>query len=312
MRTALVTGSSGFLGRHFVRELTRRGYRVIRCDIADQNCRNVVELARANQVVYDLVVHCAARSPHRKAIDTQPVSMIYNQMLDATVFEWATRSRPKHLLYLSSSAVYPVELQSGLVPYRLEELDTLPGIPSGRGLFGQHVDMEPDASYGKIKQTGERMAREALYAGINVHVVRPFSGYGEDQSTDYPFGRFAEQVNGHADTLPTGVRIWGSGNQVRDWIHVEDVVSGALAVVDANVIEPINLCTGVGTTMADVVMRMAEVKGYCPRLEFVPGPEGVPYRVGDPTRMLKIYTPRITLDQGIERAITGRLNDGPR
>jgi nucleoside-diphosphate-sugar epimerase len=302
VKTALVTGSSGFVGRHFVRELIRREWHVVRCDIADQNMRDVMELVRSGQVRYDLVVHCAARSPHRKAIDTQPAAMVYNQMLDAVMFEWAIRSEPRHMIYLSSSAIYPVGLQRGPIPYRLEELDTLPDRPSGKDISGNLVSMEPDGIYGKIKRTGEALALQLQDAGVKVHVVRPFSGYGEDQSTDYPFGRFAEQINNREQVI----RIWGDGHQVRDWVHVDDVVNGALAMVDADTSAPHNLCTGTGTNMMTLVAKMAKEARYTPRLEFVKGPTGVAVRVGDPTRMERVFTPKISLDEGVFRAIRAR------
>lgn len=299
MKTALVTGSSGFVGRHFVRELNRRGWRVVRCDIADMNQRDVMELARSAQMTYDLVVHCAARSPHRKAIDTQPASMIYNQMLDAVMFEWAVRAEPRAFLYLSSSAVYPVGLQTIRAlrfKYRLSERDTDPTVLPVNG------GVEPDAAYGWIKKQGEYLADQLRSAGIPVHVVRPFSGYGEDQTPDYPFGRFAEQINKREPII----RIWGDGHQIRDWIHVDDVVNGALAVVEAGESGPVNLCTGVGTNMMSLVAKMAKEAGYTPRLQFVDGPTGVAVRVGDPGRMERLYTPKISLDEGVFRAIKGR------
>ena len=297
MKTALVTGSSGFVGRHFVRELDRRGWRVVRCDIKDQNQRDVMELARSNQMRYDLVVHCAARSPHRKAIDTQPAAMLYNQMLDAVMFEWAIRSEPRHMIYLSSSAVYPVGLQTTAgIRYRLRERDT------GEVDRVPNYLTEPDAIYGQIKRQGEALADQSRSAGVRVHVVRPFSGYGEDQSADYPFGRFAEQINNREPII----RLWGDGHQVRDWIHVDDVVNGALAVVDVDVADPVNLCTGVGTNMMTLIATMAKEAGYVPRLEFTKGPTGVAVRVGDPGRMERLFTPKISLDEGVFRAIRER------
>jgi nucleoside-diphosphate-sugar epimerase len=305
VKTALVTGSSGFVGRHFVKELDRRGYRVVRCDIADQNQRDVMELARSNQMTYDLVVHAAARNPHRKAIDTQPAAMVYNQMLDAVMFEWAIRSEPRHMIYLSSSAVYPVGLQTPRAfNYRMSEKDADTSLITTNLLkvLGSMADLQPDGIYGKIKRTGEGLALQLQDAGVQVHVVRPFSGYGEDQTPDYPFGRFAEQINNREPII----RIWGDGHQVRDWIHVDDVVNGALAMMDGDISAPHNLCTGVGTNMINLVAKMAKDAGYVPRLEFVKGPTGVAVRVGDPGRMEQLYTPKISLDEGVFRAIRAR------
>src|SRR6202035_3854150 len=107
---------------------------------------------------------------------------------------------------------------------------------------------DPDATYGWVKLTGERIAREVQNAGVPVTVVRPFSGYGEDQDDCYPFpamiARAARQEN--------PFDVWGDGQQVRDFVHIDDIVRATLALVDANADGPVNLGTGVGTSMDDL------------------------------------------------------------
>lgn len=297
MNTALVTGSAGFIGRHMTAELRARGWEVTGCDIVDAGGRplddDALRLFRRHEGPrYDLVVHCAARAPHRAAIDGRPANMVYNAMLDAAMFDWAVRTGQHRVLYLSSSAVYPIDLQNDHArPRRLREDDQRPD----RLNFGA-----PDASYGWTKLLGERMAAAAADAGLAVHVVRPFSGYGEDQGVDWPFGAFADRARRREDPFV----IWGSGDQVRDWIHVDDVVAGALAVVDSDVREPVNLCTGEGTRMYDLAAMICEQAGYRPTFVVAPDrPEGVAYRVGDPDRMHDTFVSLVALEEGVARAV---------
>lgn len=273
---ALVTGAAGFVGRHMCEELAWRGYEVQRCDTslnpgtgdvllldAGDRLRKIFDSAPRH---YDLVVHAAARTPHRAAIDGDPAATIYNQLLDAYVFDWAVRSKQGRVLYLSSCAA---------------------------------ADAEPD-DYGLLKLTGERMAAQARRAGLPVTVVRPYSGYGEDQSDLFPFGAFVARAKAREDPFT----IWGDGEQVRDFIHIDDVVAGALAVVDSGTEDPVGLCTGVGTAMFDLAYLICEQANYAPT--FAPQsdkPAGVPRRVGDPTRMLEYYTPQVSLAEGIKRAL---------
>lgn len=266
---ALVTGAAGFVGRHMVAELAARGYEVIECDLvrrtAALDCRVVFGL---HQTVYDLVVHAAARSPHRQAIDSTPQMHLYNRMLDASLFEWAARTGQRHVVYFSSCAV---------------------------------LDAEPDA-YGLTKLAGEELAAHARTCGVPVTVVRPFSGYGEDQADDFPFGAFAARARRGDDPF----EIWGDGLQVRDWIHVDDVVRGTLALVDAKVDGPVSLCTGIGTSMWDVARLFTAAAGYEPTLlTRSDRPAGQPRRVGDPTQLLEVYRPEVTLDEGVKRALAG-------
>jgi nucleoside-diphosphate-sugar epimerase len=299
MKTALVTGSAGFVGRHMTAELRERGWDVLPCDIANAVAPGTAA-ARAHDALYlfqtitrpfDLVVHCAARAPHRAAIDGQPMNLAYNLQLDSAMFDWAVRTGQKRVLYLSSSAVYPVNFQTGGPDHwRLHETNT-----------DSEFGIMPDAAYGWTKLTGEKMAAAAAAAGLAVHVVRPFSGYGEDQGEDWPFGAFIGRARRREDPFT----IWGTGGQVRDWIHIDDVVGGALAVVDADVREPVNLCTGRGTSMVDLVRMICAEAGYeTVTVQTTPdAPSGVAYRVGDPDRFHEIYRPKVSLEEGVARAV---------
>lgn len=296
---ALVTGSAGFLGRHFVRALADRGYTVVRVDSARTGPASYAvdahDVFRGNAVAgigFDLVVHCAAVEPHRAAIDGNPMHLAQNLMLDAAMFDWAVRTGQRRVLYISSSAAYPVMLQSDGT-HHLSEQDIAP--PTDAGLIGA-----PDAGYGWLKLTGERLAADAARAGLPVHIVRPFSGYGEDQGENWPFGAFAARARRREDPFV----IWGDGTQVRDWIHVSDLVAGALAVVEQDVREPVNLCTGAGTGMAELVALFCKEAGYSPDVELrADKPAGVAYRVGDPGRFHAIYQPKVGIDEGVARAL---------
>lgn len=266
MKTVLVTGSAGFVGRHMVGRLLADGWSVDCYDIADGD--DAHSMFHWNWEAYDLVVHAAAVSPHRAAIDGQPDTHIRNQLLDAAMFAWAARTGQRRVLYLSSCAV---------------------------------LDDVPD-DYGLLKLTGERMARQARGAGVPVTVVRPFSGYGEDQSEDFPFRALVERARRREDPFI----IWGDGRQVRDWIHIDDVVAGALAVVDSGAEDPVSLCTGIGTSMVDLATLACEQVGYSPRFEFrLDKPAGVNRRVGNPAVLNRWYTPLVTLEEGVKRALAG-------
>jgi nucleoside-diphosphate-sugar epimerase len=159
----------------------------------------------------------------------------------------------------------------------------------------------PDASYGAVKLMGEQMARWAEGEGLRVHVFRPFSGYSPDsQSLDYPFPSFIDRARRRADPFD----VWGTGDQVRDFIHVDDLVVAALAAVDQDYRGPLNLCSGEGVSFNQLATMVCNQVGYTPQIRHhVDAPTGVLYRVGDPTEMLKVYTPQVTLEQGIKRAL---------
>ena len=286
----VVTGAAGFLGRHMAAACEARGDRVHRVDVTTG--RDALDMFRYGNTVYDLVIHCAAVAPHRTAIDGKALAVgAGNLELDAAMFRWAARTGPGRVVYFSSSAAYPVDLQQDIPerprPLREDDIDL--------------NDLEqPDAIYGHVKITGERLAQAYRDQGGKVTVVRPFSGYGEDQSSDFPFGAFRDRAHRRDDPFV----IWGNGSQVRDWVHVDDVVGAVLAAADTGHDGPRNICTGIGTSMVELAAMFAAEAGYDPWFQFMGDkPAGVAYRVGDPTRLHELYVPRVTLAEGVERAL---------
>jgi nucleoside-diphosphate-sugar epimerase len=303
-RKALVTGAAGFVGRHTVAELESRGWEVSRCDINSPmtwTMRDFNDVTRWSTTRYDLVIHCAAVGAHRAAIDGQPYTFAQNMRLDSTLFEWAIRTKQRRVLYISSSAAYPIELQTEDYSdeyARLAEDDIV-----------LHDPQRPDGTYGVTKLTGEHLSAAARAAGVPVTVVRPFSGYGEDQGTEWPFGAFLNRIRQRE--MP--FTIWGSAAQRRDWIHISDVVRGMLAIADGQQNggfdeEPVNLCTGRATSMGDLALLMMNAAGYDSMDIEVDDtkPMGVMNRVGDPNRFFDYYEPKVTIEEGVHRAIETR------
>lgn len=299
---ALITGDRGFLGRHFTAELKRRGWEVHGLDVkatSSQDCRTYFKSALLTRPAagprFDLVVHCAAVVGGRETIERDPLATAESLSIDAEMFRWAAVARPGRVLYFSSSAAYPVDLQNG-------EHGEFYGLHEDY-VWGPAGFINPDEVYGWSKVTGELLADRLRRAGVPVTVVRPFSGYGEDQDPSYPFRAILERVRALEPGQP--LELW-CGDCVRDWIHVDDVVAGALAVMESGTEDPVNLCTGVPTSFVHLARYMLHAAGKAARHEIRPNPDapqGVAYRVGDPARMLQYYTPKISIEQGIHRAL---------
>lgn len=300
MATALVTGASGFVGRHFVAHLRGQGWKVFaydnryadwlteRVDVRDLFCGGSVHPP------CDLVVHCAAVVGGRQVIDGNPLAQAVNLELDAALFRWAMWERPGRIIYFSSSAAYSVSMQSRNSSEKLRE-DYL--------RFGIKPVGMPDQLYGWAKVTGELLASKAMEQGQAVTIVRPFSGYGEDQDDTYPFPAFIDRALRREDPFT----IWGDGQQTRDFIHIDDIVAATMAIVDRDENGPVNLGTGLPTTMLTLAREVCMQADYDPEFEFSrSAPSGVEYRVADPYQMRGFYTPKIPLSVGIARALEYR------
>jgi len=295
----LVTGSEGFVGRHlwenFRRRVGRDGTKIVGVDVKNGPEADCRAFFARNDEHFDLVFHCAAEVGGRVGIDENAAHLgAVNLQLDGALWEWALRTRPGRVVYFSSAAAYPCWLQDGRSynPKRLKE-----------GHASPRLGGEPDETYGWAKLTGELMADRVRKAGVPVTVVRPFSMYDVDQDDDYPFPQFAKRAARHDDPFD----VWGDGTQVRDWLHIDDAVNAILALVGAEVDGPVNLCTGIGTSMDDLaeMAMLAAGDGWdVDRIRHLTDkPEGVRYRVGDPTLLNCYYTPKITVAEGMRRAV---------
>lgn len=261
---ALVTGSAGFVGRHMVRTLIRRGWDVTGVDIAPGRYgwqADLLSWLPQDKTRYGLVVHAAAWTPHRAAIDTNPQMHLNNRLLDASLMHWAALTGQERVLYFSSCAV---------------------------------LDQTGHDGYARTKLAGESLADHVRAAGVPVTVVRPFSGYGTDQSEDFPFRAFVERARRREDPFV----IWGDGRQVRDWIHIDDVIHEALLAVECGTEDPVSLCTGIGTSMGELAALVCEQAGYWPGFRLTGTSGGAPRRVGTPA----FRRTKISIAEGVRRA----------
>jgi len=163
-----------------------------------------------------------------------------------------------------------------------------------RNYTGQHI-----AWFGSYMH--RTLTSYARAEGLSISILRPFSGYGSDQSLDYPFPSFIKR--GKEKQAPFDV--WGKGTQVRDFIHIEDVIRATFEAI-TNKIEISNLCSGRPTSFIDLAELVMMQAGYLAEIRTNPtAPVGVAYRVGDTRKMLSFYEPRISLEEGIDRAFKG-------
>lgn len=285
----LITGDAGFVGTNFKKLLDAKSNHITGIDI--KNGIDVRDFCRKDDTKFDVVIHLAAIVGGRATIEGNPLGVASDLAIDADFFQWALRTRPGHIVYFSSSAAYPIYLQRIEYQQQLKEFD----------INLDHI-RTPDATYGWAKLSGEILAKYARAEGLKISVLRPFSGYGTDQSLDYPFPSFIKRGIEKQDPFT----IWGTGNQVRDFIHIEDVVRATFEAITNNV-QTSNLCTGRATSfiqLAEMVMLQA---GYLGKIKTNPtAPMGVGYRVGNPAKMLSFYQPKISLEDGIARALVGQ------
>jgi nucleoside-diphosphate-sugar epimerase len=320
MRKILITGAAGFVGRHFTRRFLELGDEVHAVDAivprtgginpADgwplfeprdfasfvftrEDCREYFQ--RVADDDFDYCLHLAAVVGGRQMIESDPLAVAEDLAIDSACWRWAVRCRPRKTVCFSSSAAYPIRFQQR-DGYRLLHEDLID--------FSGDIGL-PDLTYGWAKLTSEYLARLAWERhGLPSVVYRPFSGYGEDQDDAYPFPSICKRAlaNRGAETLT----VWGTGDQMRDFIHIDDCVEGVLLTMDRiDDAAALNLSTGIYTSFKELARLAADACGYQPLIAGqTDQPAGVFARAGDTAKQSALgFTPRIDLRTGIERAI---------
>jgi GDP-L-fucose synthase len=245
---------------------------------------------------FDIVIHLAAIVGGRLKIENAPLQVAEDLSLDAEMFNWVSKYSPEKLVFFSSSAAYPISVHSRENHVILRE-DVIN--------LGGHEIGKPDLSYGWAKLTGEYLAKLAYErCGIKSVCFRPFSGFGEDQHTNYPFPSILKRCLAY-DGNP--ITVWSTGEQSRDFIYIDDCVDGMLHMMDQ--IEDgsaVNLSTGRPTSFLDLIRIMCKRIHGVDDVEFnrlLDKPEGVFYRVGDTQLQRSLgFKEKYSLEEAIDRS----------
>ena len=237
------------------------------------------------------VFHFAAIVGGRAMIDGDPIMVALDLSIDSEFFYWISRHKPDRVLYPSSSAAYPVDLQTDGGAIALSETD---------------IDFkqmgQPDMTYGWTKLTGEFLAQiTAKHYGVSIACIRPFSGYGEDQNLTYPIPAIAKR----AALKEEPFEVWGSGKQGRDFVHIDDVIDVTLLAIE-HITDgtAINIGQGRLTSFLEIIDLFTGFAGYKPTIKpLLDKPVGVHSRYCnmDYVKEKLGWEPKISIEEGMRR-----------
>ncbi len=237
--------------------------------------------------------HFAAIVGGRAKIEGDPMAVALDLSIDAEFFNWIAKAKPERVMYPSSSAAYPINMQTESDAVALKESDI--------NIDGFNLGM-PDLTYGWTKMTGEFLAKiAAKYYGISIVCIRPFSGYGEDQDLSYPVPAIAMR----AAKKENPFEVWGTGKQGRDFVHIDDVMDCIFLAMDKiHDGSAINIGSGKLTTFIDLIKLFASFADYNPTIKpLVDKPMGVHSRYSDMSYVREKlgWQPKISLEEGMKR-----------
>jgi GDP-L-fucose synthase len=315
-KTVLVTGGTGMIGRPLVEMLLARGARVLVASLDDPSrAPTGVEFRRCDLRFFDQCLEACRGVDHvfnlagikgSPAMTSRKPASFFVPTLQFSInmMEAARRQGVSRYLFVSSVGVYqPAEV--------FHEDDVWKTFPSPNDRFA-----------GWAKRMGELQAEayRIEYGWEDIAIVRPANVYGPWDNFDPENAMVIPSLIRRASEGENPLVVWGDGSQVRDFIHARDCAQGILQVFEKGIREPVNLGSGTGITIREVVETLASCLE--PRPEIVwdtSKPAGDSRRVMDTSRAESHgIRPSISLADGIretldwyrrnKQATTGRYN----
>lgn len=172
--------------------------------------------------------------------------------------------------------------------------------------------VNPEAPYGASKHTVEHyLYIWKLLHGLDYTVLRYPNVYGPRQNPHGEAGVNAIFIGLMLDGKPP--KIFGDGTAVRDYLYVDDVVEANVLALERGSGEMVNLGTGVGTSVNDIVRELKAVTGFAGEAIHLPARPGEVQRIYlDATRAKAVlgWTPRVAFREGLERTVAWSRDHG--
>ena len=291
-----VAGHRGLAGSAILRLLQDRGFTNLltrtRSELDLTSQAAVEEFFRQEKPEY--VFLAAAKVGGILANKTRPAEFIRdNLFIQTNVIDSAARFEARKLLFLGSSCIYP---KFAAQPIKEEYLLT--------------GSLEPtNDAYAIAKISGIMMGQSyRRQYGFNAIAAQPTNLYGPGDNFDLNnshvlpalIRKFHEAKNAHAPT----VVIWGSGSPLREFLHVDDLASACIFLMQNYDEEaPMNVGTGEDLTIADLARLVQKVTGFEGTLEFdASKPDGTPRKLLDVSRLTSLgWKATIPLEEGIRQ-----------
>ncbi|MFO0812970.1 MAG: NAD-dependent epimerase/dehydratase family protein [Gemmatales bacterium] len=305
----LVTGAGGFIGGHLVKALLAKGHAVRAVDQKAKDqwwqlhpeaeslqldlryLENCHKACKGVNHVYNL----AADMGGMGFIETHKAECMLSVLVSTHVLLAAKEAGAQRYFYSSSACVYAADKQTSAAVTPLKESDAYPAMP--------------EDGYGWEKLFSERMCRHFRDDyGITTRVARFHNVYGPNGT--WTGGRekapaaICRKVIQAKLSGKHEIEIWGTGDQTRSFMYIDDCLQGTQAIMNSDILEPINLGSDELVTINGLVDLVEGIAGIKLKRNYkLDAPKGVNGRNSDNTLIKKYlgWAPSIRLRDGLEK-----------
>lgn len=302
----IVTGGSGFLGRHLITQLGKLGKREIFAPGSSAyDLRHRVDVKRlfkdAGQA--DVLFHLAATVGGIGANRLHPGRFFYdNMMMSLNVIHQAMRCKVSKIIFVGTTCSYPK-----FAPLPFSEHSLFDGFPE-----------ETNAPYGIAKRASLVMlqAYQAEY-GQRFNYLIPTNLYGPgdnfDDSSSHVIPALIKKCLIAKERNEPEITVWGTGKASRDFVYVEDVAKALILAMDNyDRPEPLNLGSGEEVTISTLIHFIKEATGYRGKTTYdTSKPDGQPRRCLNirEAKMALDWQAETSLKDGLQKTVEWYLNN---
>ncbi len=305
-KKVLVAGGAGFVGTNLILKLLDTNAKIratihnkppqitdskvefMKVDLTNpEHCKKAVE-------GMDFVFMCAANTSGAAVIEKTPlVHVTPNVIMNSLMLEASYNAGVKKFLFISSNTVYP------LTDYPVKEEDI------NYSLYEKYFPV------GWMKIFTEKMCEmysTKIKQPMTTIIVRPGNIYGPYDDFGWESSHVIPALIRKVVERQTPLEVWGDGNDIKDFIFVEDLAEGLISSMEKiDKFDQLNIGGGEPVTIKDVLQAITEVDDFKnPNIVFNSSkPTMIPIRLIDTSKARKElhFTPKISLKEGIQKTI---------
>lgn len=304
----LVAGGTGFIGVNLIKRLLTIGSKVratlhhrpavIQDDAIEYMHADLTQMEDCKRAVegMDYVFICAANTSGAAVMATTPLAHVTpNVVMNTQMLEAAYLAKIKKFVFISSSAAYP---PSGDRPVHEDEM------------FGADP-YEVYYSVGWMKRYAEILCKiyaQKIKNPMPTVVIRPSNCYGPYDKFDLRTSHVTTALIRRVVERQNPLEVWGTGNDVRDLIYIDDFIEGMLLAFEKSKdYMAVNIASGQGCSVKQILQTILDVDGYTSAdVRFDPSkPTTIAIRLVDISLAQDVlsFRPKITLREGLGRTV---------